>query len=54
MRFEEWDDIPLKTVEINYEILEKTRISWREQMHVWASTKKQKPKTGKRYGISKC
>lgn len=45
MRFEDWEDLEIATIEINKEALEKVRIDWRKQLNVWYQNKKQQPKS---------
>ena len=52
MRFEEWEDLEIATIEVNKEELDRIRIDWRKSMDNWYQNKKQKP-LGKRniYGV---
>lgn len=52
MRFEEWEDLEIATIEVNKKELDRIRIDWRKSMDNWYQNKKQKP-LGKRniYGV---
>lgn len=50
MRFEEWEDLELATIEINKEVLDQIRIDWKKQIDKWYIGKKQKPTGNKIYG----
>lgn len=50
MRFEEWEDLEIATIEINKETLDQIRIDWRKQINNWYIGKRQKPIGKKSYG----